>query len=97
MASELQIFGYIVTWTAFPLGIASCFARAFCCKWVTRCWKVDDYMSIIVGVSGFSMFKKTRLMLDVVDNPNPSASFLAEKSYAMLRVKLSLRDHGHPF
>ncbi|KAL5371788.1 hypothetical protein PMIN06_012021 [Paraphaeosphaeria minitans] len=51
MASVLQIFGYIITWTAFPLGIASCLNRVFCCKFVTRCWKVDDYMSIMVGIT----------------------------------------------
>ena len=53
MASVLQIFGYIITWTCFPLGIASCLARAYCCKWVVRCWKIDDYMSLLMGVGQF--------------------------------------------
>lgn len=62
MASVLQIFGYIITWTAFPLGIASCLARAYCCRWVVHGWKIDDYMSIIMGVSHANEQKESSLI-----------------------------------
>ncbi|KAF2830397.1 hypothetical protein CC86DRAFT_261262, partial [Ophiobolus disseminans] len=46
-----QVFCYIVTWTLFPLRIVSCLFRVYCCKFVTRTWRAEDFMSIAMGLA----------------------------------------------
>ncbi|KAH3904394.1 hypothetical protein HBI56_232140 [Parastagonospora nodorum] len=49
--SALQVFCYIVTWTFYPLGILSSLIRIYCCQFVTKTWKPDDYMGVLTGAA----------------------------------------------
>jgi hypothetical protein len=49
--SALQVFCYIITWTFFPLGISTGLIRVYCCRYVTKTWKPDDYMGIMSGAA----------------------------------------------
>jgi hypothetical protein len=51
MTTTMQIWTYIITYTFYPLGIFSSLGRIYCCKYVTRTWRPDDYMGIMVGVT----------------------------------------------
>lgn len=51
MVTALQFFAYLVTWAMYPLGIISSLMRIYSCKYVTRIWKPDDYMGVLVGVT----------------------------------------------
>ncbi|KAL5113675.1 hypothetical protein ACEQ8H_008462 [Pleosporales sp. CAS-2024a] len=48
--TALQVFAYLITWTFYPLGIASSFIRIYCCQHVTKTWRPDDYMGVLTGV-----------------------------------------------
>jgi hypothetical protein len=65
MTTVMQVWTYIITWTLFPLGIVSSLVRVYCCRYVTRTWKPDDYMGIAVGVTliGAVAFWQTGLSL----------------------------------
>jgi hypothetical protein len=47
----LQVFAYLVTWTLFPLGIFSSLFRIYYCKYITRRWRSEDILAVIVGVA----------------------------------------------
>jgi hypothetical protein len=51
MTTALQVWGYIIIWTTYPLGIVSSLVRIYSSKYVTRTWRPDDYMGVIVGVT----------------------------------------------
>lgn len=51
MSRFFQIVTYIITYTSFPLAIASCALRIHSCRSIKQhCRKPDDTMSLIVGV-----------------------------------------------
>jgi hypothetical protein len=55
MATALQVWGYIILWTLYPLGIVSSLTRIYSSRYVTRVCRPDDYMGVVVSVTLIGM------------------------------------------